>query len=187
MPTNHFPFVQLTFLCRDGNCMVMSHTTQQNLPIISPQAAFLPCVLFSSFFYIQWQMQVHSYTTMALSWLPLAGKGVSFHVLVCHLFGLVCGTDIICQCVSLVKGLLTFPDSFPSVWLHWNKMISPTTTPAVVSSGEQELTQIRWRKEERQSWSTRGWLMHYIYRNVRHKENYKGKAGVSKSYSSYLL
>lgn len=48
--------------------------------------------------------------------------------------------------VSLIKGLLSFRDTCPDTWLDWDKLIPAITTPAAVSSGEQELTQIRHRR-----------------------------------------
>lgn len=96
----------------------------------------------------------------------------------------------VCQCVRLIKRLLTFLDTCPDTWPDWDKLIPAITTPAAVSSGEQQLTRIRRRrqrgckeraeKEARWSCTVGLWI---IYKNC---ENDRKKAGMGRSCSVTL-
>lgn len=96
----------------------------------------------------------------------------------------------VCQYVSLIKRLLSFLDTCPGTWLDWDELIPAITTPAAVSSGEQELAQIRHPRQrgckegakKEASWSCAVGLW-IIYKNC---VNDRRKAGMGWSCSVTL-
>lgn len=99
--------------------------------------------------------------------------------------------ESVCQCVSLIKRSLSILDTCPGTWLDWDKLIPAITTPAAVSSGEQELTQIRhrrWRDRKERAKKEVAQLAYelYIYIYKKYWENDRGKTGMGRSCSVTL-
>lgn len=142
MPTDHSPFVPFPFcveMATAWRCLTQHSKMHQSLVHrLHPY----PGSFLGWFFYVLWHTLPLCYSSFAPVWcrLPSSGKCVSGTCCLRGTFFWMCAWY---KYVSVLVSLRDYSSSWTPLQarLDWDTLIPPITTPAVVSSGEQESPQ----------------------------------------------